>query len=190
MTDVALSCTCGQVKGVAKGISPRIGNHFKCYCDDCQTYAMYLDREDCLDVDGGSEIFQMAPSRVSVTEGEAHIRCVRLSKQGIFRWYADCCKTPLGNTLSPNLPFLGVLCAFMVDSDETKQALGPITALVQTQHARNRDVNSPKGSGFPFSVKAKIIWKILGWKLLRQGQPSPFYRESGQPIAEPHILNQ
>ena len=46
MTNVALSCTCGKVRGTARDVDPAYGNHIVCMCDDCQTYAHHLGRAE------------------------------------------------------------------------------------------------------------------------------------------------
>ena len=72
-----------------------------CYCSDCQAYLHYLDRADLLDAHGGSDVVQVAPSSLTFTQGEQHIKGLRLTETGLYRWYAGCCHTPLGNTMKP-----------------------------------------------------------------------------------------
>ncbi|XYH92920.1 DUF6151 family protein [Sorangium sp. So ce1128] len=50
---------------------------------------------------------QVAPSSISFDRGSELIAAVRLTPKGLYRWYASCCKTPLGNTVKPQLPFVG-----------------------------------------------------------------------------------
>ena len=89
--DVPLKCNCGTVRGVAREVSESNGNRLVCYCDDCQYFAHFLGRaEDILDPHGGSDIFQMAPARIEIIEGESAIACVRLTPGGLMRWYSDC----------------------------------------------------------------------------------------------------
>lgn len=59
MADLHLACQCGKVKGVAKKVSHRSGLHVRCFCDDCQAFAKYLEPSGALlDEYGGSEIYQ------------------------------------------------------------------------------------------------------------------------------------
>src|SRR5690606_9597699 len=103
MQDVELSCACGRVRGSVRGAAPRAVNHVFCYCDDCQAYLHHLDRADLMDAHGGSEIIQVGPSSVTFDRGADELKGVRLGPKGLFRWYASCCRTPLGNTLTPSI---------------------------------------------------------------------------------------
>ena len=100
-TEVPLKCSCGSVQGVARDVSPKTGNRLVCMCDDCQAYAHHLGRaEHILDRNGGTEVFQLTPSQLTLTEGREHLRCLRLKEKGLMRWYAGCCNTPVANTLA------------------------------------------------------------------------------------------
>src|SRR5262245_25612243 len=97
--DLAIRCDCGAVRGVARGVSGERGNRVVCYCDDCQSFAHVLERsEDTLDAHGGTEIFQMSPAQLEFTAGADRLACLRLTPKGLLRWYASCCRTPIGNT--------------------------------------------------------------------------------------------
>ena len=88
-TDVQIGCTCGQFRGVARAISGSAGNRLICYCDDCQSFAEYLGRAaDILDAHGGTDIFQMSPAHLQIFDGLESLTCVRLTPNGLLRWYA------------------------------------------------------------------------------------------------------
>jgi hypothetical protein len=60
-TEVPLRCSCGVVRGAARGVSGANGNRLICYCDDCQSFAHFLGpAQPILDSHGGTEIFQMS----------------------------------------------------------------------------------------------------------------------------------
>ena len=98
--DLPLRCRCGNVRGVAIEVAPSAGFRFVCYCQDCQVFAHFLERPDVLDAAGGTDIFQMPTGRVQLSAGTDAVRCLRLSRK-VFRWYTDCCRTPIGNTAGP-----------------------------------------------------------------------------------------
>src|SRR5262245_3209733 len=98
-SDIPLKCDCGKVRGIAAGAGPSAGLRVVCYCDDCQAYAHFLERRDILDQWGGSDVYAMALASVRITDGADELRCVRLSLKGLFRWYAGCCRTPIGNSM-------------------------------------------------------------------------------------------
>src|SRR3984957_2050797 len=106
---IELRCRCGEVRGTATDLSPRTVNRVVCYCDDCQAFAHQLGRADLLDPHGGSDIVQVAPASLSFQRGDDRIVGLRLAPKGLRRWYSSCCKTPLGNTLGPAVPFVGIV---------------------------------------------------------------------------------
>jgi hypothetical protein len=126
--DLPLRCRCGHVRGVASKVSPSSGFRFLCYCKDCQAFARFLERADVLDVAGGTDIFQMPPARVKLTAGTDALRCLRFSSN-VFRWYTDCCRTPIGNTAAdPRFPVIALIHSFMdhqADGRSRDAVLGP-----------------------------------------------------------------
>ena len=131
---IDLRCRCGEVRGRATGLSPRTVNRVVCYCDDCQAFAHQLGRADLLDPQGGSDIVQMAPAAVSYTIGQQHIVGLRLKPNGLYRWYAKCCNTPLGNTFTPTIPFVGLL-APAFDKSRWDQAVGAPSGAIFGKYA-------------------------------------------------------
>jgi hypothetical protein len=97
--DLPLRCRCGRVRGIASEFAPSGGFRLVCYCKDCQGFARFLDRADVLDAAGGTDIAQMPPGRVKLTVGTDAVRSLQFSNK-VFRWYADCCGTPIANTAS------------------------------------------------------------------------------------------
>ena len=110
--DLPIRCSCGALRGVARGVSPSRGNRVICYCADCQSFAHFLGRAtEILDRSGGTDIFQTSPARIEITQGRERLASMRLTPKGLLRWYADCCKTPIGNTaITREIPFVGLIC--------------------------------------------------------------------------------
>lgn len=163
-----------------------------CYCSDCQAYARFLGREDVLEAQGGTDLYQMAPGRVRIDEGADKLRCVRLSDKGMFRWYCGECKTPVGNTLGARIPFVGMSKAMMdhaADGSDRDQVLGKPIAYMQTKFA--------SGAGFPggdhgasvFTFVARSAKLLAKWKLSGAGKPSPFFDDKRHPRATPQVLS-
>lgn len=191
MADVPLKCRCGSVRGVAKNITANSGTRVVCYCNDCQAFPRYLDRESSvLDDFGGTDIYQTTPSQIEITEGSTHIRCLRLSPDGLFRWYTGCCNTPIGNTLSAGMPFIGVIHSFMDDQGSRDQNLGPIRAYVHTKSARSGLPDHYNAKGATLRIILRTICKLFVWKVKGLNKPSPFFDSDGKPISEPQILDQ
>src|SRR5690606_40539770 len=96
-TDIPVSCRCGNVRGKIREVSGRTSAHVICLCDDCQAYVKFLGVTDVLDDNGGTELTQVGHNQVVIETGREHLGCVRLSAKGMFRWYAQCCNTPIAN---------------------------------------------------------------------------------------------
>src|SRR5215813_363473 len=118
---VELHCRCGEVAGRVDNAAHDTTNRVVCYCDDCQAFAHHLGRAELLDAHGGSDIVQVAPASLTFEKGAARIAGLRLSAKGLYRFYSECCKTPLGNSISTAVPFVGIVAQAFEDID----ALGP-----------------------------------------------------------------
>lgn len=190
-TQVSLRCRCGTVRGVATDVSPASGNRVVCYCDDCQAFARFLQRDDVMNAAGGTEIFQMPPANVRITEGAAALRCVRLSRKGMHRFYTDCCKTPVGNTVSARVPFVGLIHSFMDperDGRTRDEVLGKGVASI---HGRFAIGTAPAGvhPGVPLAMIATIVRRLASWWITGKGTPTPFFDPTtGAPRAEARVL--
>lgn len=181
--DIELQCRCGQVHGWLREASPAAVNRVVCYCRDCQAYLHHLGRADLLDEHGGSDIVQVAPSTIAFDRGGEQIAGVRLSAKGLHRWYARCCKTPLGNTLTPAVPFVGVVTELFRQVPGARpcdEVFGPPRGRSFGKYAIGEP---PPGSLKPnLGLLARAIAMVLGWKLRGKTWPHPFFdRASGSP---------
>ncbi|MGQ9425273.1 DUF6151 family protein [Gilvimarinus sp. F26214L] len=187
--DVGLQCACGTVKGVARKVSPQAGNRVVCYCSDCQAFARFLEKEaEVLDAWGGTDIFQMSQGRIVITAGEDALACMRLSPNGIIRWYARCCHTPLVNTSVAGMPIVGVVHTFIANLQEHDRILGPVRDYVQGRDARSKPPH-PVSDGFPLASFPRLLFMTLKAKLRGEEKPSPFFDSDGRPKREPLVLN-
>lgn len=191
MKDVPLRCRCGHVRGVATEVSSATGNRLVCYCDDCQAFARFLAHPGVMDAEGGTDIFQVAPSRVTITDGAESLRCMRLSEKGLLRWYTVCCKTPVGNTLSARVPFVGLIHSFMdhaADGRTRDYVLGRPIGFI---HGRFALGGLPPHAHRTASlgVIARCARVMLGWWIAGRGTPSPFFDpQTHAPRVEPRVL--
>jgi len=184
---VRLSCRCGTVQGTAIDITPSSGNRVVCCCNSCQAFARYLGREeDVLDEFGGTDIFQTSLSQVRVHQGGEQLRSMRLSPQGLLRWYTGCCNTPVGNTVKASIPFVGIVHSFL--HADSKQ-LGPVRAYAYLSHARSTPDYPHGGQKFPLGITLRIMRKMLWWKLRGMGKKSVFFRDDGHPVSEPTVVS-
>ena len=143
-----------------------------------------------LDPAGGTDIFQMPPARVKLTEGTDAIRCISLSKN-VLRWYADCCRTPIGNTAAdPRFPIVAIIHAFM-DHEvgrPPEEVLGlPICRI----HERSAVGPLPPDAPPPpsFGVFVHRASRLLRWFVWGLNRPTPFFDERTKaPRVVPQVL--
>jgi len=192
-SELLLRCRCGRVRGTAQPVSPRDGLHLVCYCRDCRAFARFLEKADILDAAGGTDIFQMPPARLRFDAGSDVLRCMRLSEKGILRWYTDCCRTPIGNTVGPRIPIVGVVNSILgdaVDGRSRDEVLGRRLCRV---HERSAVGPLPPSAPPPPSVRLFVprAFMMLGWWMRGLARPSPFFDErTGAPRVEPRVLTQ
>lgn len=183
------------MRGIARAVSPSAGFRVVCYCKDCQAFAHFLGRAGVLDFAGGTDIFQMAPARVTLTAGADALRCLRLSdRTRVFRWYADCCRTPIANTAGPRFPVVGVIHSFM-DRDfflaagrSRDEVLGPSLCRL---HERSAAEPLPRDAPPPASIGllTRRAGKALVWWTRGLHRPSPFFDDTTNlPRSVPRVL--
>ena len=182
-------CKQEQPRGVAGQVSSSTGFRFVCYCKDCQAFARFLDRDDILDVAGGTDIFQMAPARVKLTAGADTIRCVSRSDK-VLRWYTDCCRTPIGNTAAdPRFPIVAIIHSFMDHEGKSRdEALGPpLCRIYERSAAGPLPPNAPPPPSL--RVFGRRASKLLLWLVRGLNRPTPFFDDGTRaPRAVPHVL--
>jgi hypothetical protein len=187
---ISLKCACGAVQGTVGHVSPKVGNHVVCYCDDCQTFANHLSTAgNILDEWGGTEVYQTAPWNINIHKGAEHLRCLRLTPKGLNRWYTGCCNTPVGNNISAKLPFTGVIHTFIDEDEQTESQLGPIMGYHKLEMARGKVPDTIQDKGMPTGTTMAVYWRLFKWKLTSRNKPDLFFNESGQTISKPKILN-
>ena len=189
--DLPLRCRCGHVQGVANEIAPSSGFRFVCYCKDCQAFARFLERPDVLDAAGGTDIFQMPTGRVKLTAGTNAVRCVRFSSK-VFRWYTDCCRTPVGNTAAgPRFPVVGLIHSFMsygADGPSRDGVLGlPLCRIFERSAVGPLPPNAAPSPSL--AVLALRGSRLFGWWLRGLGRPTPFFDDfTKAPLSPPQSI--
>ena len=177
--------------GAASKVAPSVGFRLVCYCQDCQAFARFLDRPDVLDAAGGTDIFQMPTGRVRLTAGTDAVGCLQWSGK-VFRWYTDCCQTPIGNTAGPRFPLVGVIHSFMSlqpDVHSQDEVLGPpLCRIFEGSAIGPLPANAPPRPSL--GVFVLRMSKLLGWWLRGLGRPNPFFdAHTGAPLFAPLILS-
>lgn len=181
-----IQCRCGQLRGVLK---PTASNRCVCYCADCQAFARRLGVADVMDEFGGTDIVQVAASQLAFTEGIGNLACLRLTDEGMLRWYASCCRTPIGNTpANRKVSFVGLIhSSLRADGQSMESAFGPVTMRCGVSGALGED--PPAAMGL-FRGMAKVMGIVIGSWLSGAYLASPFFNaKTGAPIAAPRVLS-
>ena len=110
---------------------------------------------------------------------------IRLSPNGLNRWYAKCCNTPIGNTLGGKAPFIGIIHNFMQHAQSRDQEIGHSRGHIHCQSAKQMVPDSLQVSFFKVSMR--VLGKLISWKVRGLHQPSSFFDENARPVVKPKI---
>jgi len=141
-----------------------------------------------LDSNGGTDVIQTRAANVVFTEGRDALACMRLTPNGLLRWYSTCCNTPVGNTLANSkLSFVGLVHNCLEGDGPTVEAsFGPVQVHVNTQSAKG-DVKSSRLALVP--VILRFIGFLVGARIDGSYKRSPFFAaDTGAPVAVPKVL--
>lgn len=182
-----LRCECGVVEGYVA--SPHIAARAVCYCIDCQAFARFLGAPArILNSRSGTDIIATVPRYVHFTAGAEQLRCMRLSDKGLLRWYAACCRTPIGNTPPDSkLSYVGLVRSCLPgSSNEIDDVFGPSRMSLNTASASGQ-VSPSRFANLKGLLK--IIRNVGGARLSGAFRDNPFFRSgSGEPISIPETL--
>ena len=182
---IPLSCRCGKLQGEVDGA--RVVARALCYCKDCQAFARFLKAEgEVLDEAGGTEVAATLPAAVRFTGGLEHLACMSLSPRGIYRWYASCCNTPIGNTpREPKMAYVGMVRICLAAPPETlDRQLGRARFAANTGSAYRRVETTP----LRLALAVVRIGAMLTRARVTGGyRDNPFF-EAGTPIRTPRVL--
>jgi Family of unknown function (DUF6151) len=189
VTDLSfpLRCACGRLEGQVAA-THRAGRAI-CYCHDCQAFARFLGApETTLDALGGTDIIATAPRFVQFTTGTEQLQCMSLGPRGLLRWYAGCCRTPIGNTpRNPKLSYVGLVHNCLAGaSAERDAAFGPARLAANPKSASGRVAATP----LPMLLAAlKILRNVGGSRLSGTYRQNPFFRAgTDELIVPPQVL--
>ena len=182
-----VSCRCGAIAGDADVVSGG-GVHVVCCCNDCQAYAKHLGAAGVVDEFGGTAIWQMAPAQLRISKGREHVRCLQLSSTGMLRFYAGCCRVPIGNQMhNGGVPFVGVVHTFLLPRGAARDALLGPPIRAQTKFATG-GVKGDRPLDLVLVIARSLRLIVRGY-LRGAARPSPFRDEAGALIMTPRVLS-
>jgi hypothetical protein len=103
--------------------------------------------------------------------------------------FAGSCNSPVGNTLSPAVPFVGIVAqAFDIGAQHPDDVFGKPIGAIKGEYAIG---DTPSGSkGIKLSLMVRAIRMVLGWRLRGQTWPHPFFeRDTRAPIYPVSVLS-
>lgn len=180
-----LRCRCGRLRGEVD--IERAYTRATCHCRHCQAFARFLGATWVLDAQGGTDIVPMAPTGVCFTAGQEHLACLSLSRKGLLRWYAACCRTPLANTpRDAGIFYVGVLAPVLaVAPDALDLELGPRDHVVLNTASATGPV---RRTPLAFLLAGLEIFAHVAMAKLRRRRDTTFFDAEGQPIRPPQVL--
>ncbi|SHG53508.1 DUF6151 family protein [Massilia sp. CF038] len=180
-----LECSCGKVKGLVS--HPDQAVRAVCYCADCQAFARFLGKPDqILDPLGGTDVTAVTPEQVRFTAGQDMLACMSLSEQGLLRWYARCCNTPLGNiNRNIKVAHVGLIHNCLGTPQAIEAAFGPIQMHNSTKNARGTPAPIPFGT---LKTIPRFVWQLVRARVDGSYRRNPFFKDAqGTPLATPVI---
>jgi hypothetical protein len=185
--DHALRCRCGTVQGTLAHAEH--ARRAVCYCRDCQAYAHALgEAQAILDPLGGSDVVATLQRNVTITEGGEALACLSLTDRGLLRWYASCCRTPIGNTLRDfRISYVGLLHNCLEHAPASLDAVfGPAQMRVNT-HSAKAQVAPTRWRTFVSVVP--LFAAVLRARLDGSFRQTPFFvAATGVPVVAPRVL--
>jgi hypothetical protein len=184
-----IRCRCGKLQGQLS--HPGRGTRAVCYCRDCQAYAYFLGiDQQVLDPLGGTEVIATVPRCVSFTAGMEHLACMSLTEQGLLRWYAGCCRTPIGNTpRNRKFSYVGLIHSCLrAASPAFDDSFGAVRMRVNRQSASGSPPSAPVG-GF-FAAVLQYLGRLAWLRVSGKYRENPFFdAATGRPRVQPHALS-
>jgi hypothetical protein len=182
-----IQCRCGQLEGqLSTGSTMR----FVCYCRDCQAYAHALGNSaHVLDERGGTDVIATVQQHLHFTKGVESLACLSLSGRGIYRWYASCCNTPIGNTArDPRLSYIAVVHSCLGESVAALDAeFGTQRIPVNTKRTKGK---RGYGTASAMISVARLIGSVVRARMNGSWKNSPFFESGGtRPIIAPQVLD-
>jgi len=183
-----LRCRCGTLQGHVSAPQQAMARGV-CYCKDCQAYAHFLGRADAvLDVHGGTDVIAIHPQHVVIDQGLDALACMSMSPRGLLRWYASCCRTPIGNTSrNASTAYVGLVHTCLEGAGvPIERSFGPVTLRLNVSSATTPVAERSRQL---LGGALRFVSTVFGARLSGSYKRSPFFdADSGMPVLAPHVL--
>ena len=136
-----------------------------------------------LDALGGTRIVAVAPRHVTFRAGSEQLACMSLSATGTLRWYARCCRTPLGNTpRDPRTSHVGLVHLALGSAADIEHSFGPVRMHVHRDGAHGRAPQN-RATSFVLAVLG-YLRSLVGSRIGGGWRTNPFFDTAGRPRAQ------
>lgn len=143
-----------------------------------------------LDSLDGTDVVAVRPRSVSFASGVEHLACMSLSPKGMLRWYARCCRTPIGNTTRDlKMAHVGLVHTCLESGDVSlERSFGPVRMRVNSASAAGK---TPPNAPLTFASSIARFLAALIWNRMSGGyKDNPFFDvTTGRPIVQPHVVS-
>jgi hypothetical protein len=124
---------------------------------------------------------------VRIEQGVERLRSLRLHGKGMIRWYTECCRSPLGNTMSMRVPFVGLPTVVFAERPHESVIGKAVGANAKSA------ISPPPGDAYQvISVRWALgaATQLFGWWIRGKGTPTPYFDPStGAPRVAPTVLS-
>jgi hypothetical protein len=182
-----LQCRCGVLRGQV--VPSRTAIRARCYCRDCRAFARFLGADGLIDAAGGTEIVATLPRQVRFTAGADALACLSLSPRGIYRWYAGCCNTPIGNTpRNPKIAYVGLVALGLSGTGPSMtDSFGPLRMAVNTASASKPVRATPLATALGM---AGLAGAMVAARLSGAYRDNPFFQPgTATPVRPVRVLS-
>lgn len=179
-----IQCRCGALSGEVT--HPHAAMRAVCYCRDCRAYALHLGQAAAvLDAAGGTDVVATQARYVALTGGVEHLACLSLKENGLLRWYARCCNTPLANTPRDwRLPYVGLVHACLAKPLES--TFPPAQLRVNTKSAKGPVPPTP---WHQWLTLLAFMPQFAVARLTGAYRQTPFFSATGAPRVDVRVLS-
>jgi hypothetical protein len=143
-----------------------------------------------LDRLGGTDVIAVRPREIEFVRGAGNLACMSLTPSGTLRWYAACCRTPIGNTPRDyHQSHVGLIrTALETGGESVSASFGSVRMHVNRQGALGEPPKTPL---------VVFVWSVLRYlsgtlfsRLSGGYRANPFFDAgTGQPIVAPQVLS-
>lgn len=111
----------------------------------------------------------------------------RDARRLLLRWYAECCRTPIGNTpRNPKLSYVGLVHNCLA-TQALEPSFGPLRMVTSSMSATGEVRSTPASTAIGVLTVATAL---LGARLSGGYRDNPFFRPgTSAPIRDPYMLS-